>query len=101
MVVFSPVSQTSVCVPPTSVFNSAPPSAAISVFYQNVRGLRTKLNLLRYSTFIFDYDILIFTETWLNNCFCSSELGLVNLNIFRSDRDTNTSGVIAYVVVVF
>ena len=37
------------------------------------------------------YDIIILVETWLNDSFSDSELGLINYNIFRLDRCPNNS----------
>ena len=63
------------------------------VYYQNVRGLRTKLDDLKFAILCsaVQYDILVFVETWLNSSISSSELGLTNFNIFRSDRSSSTS----------
>ena len=63
------------------------------VYYQNVRGLRTKLEDLKNAIMCsaVHYDILIFVETWLNESISSSELGLSNFNIFRVDRSSRTS----------
>ena len=63
------------------------------VYYQNVRGLRTKLDDLKLAILCsaVHYDILVFVETWLNSSISSSELGLTNFNIFRSDRTSRTS----------
>ena len=57
-------------------------------YYQNVRGLRTKLEDLKTAIMCsaVQYDILIFVETWLNASISSSELGLSDFNIFRADR---------------
>lgn len=52
-----------------------------------MRGLKTKLRNVLYNTSIIDYDIYIFTETWLNSTIFSSELFDSNLfNVFRCDR---------------
>lgn len=56
-----------------------------------MRGLRGKLIDLRQALLTVSYDVIIFTETWLNSSFHSSELGFLNYNIFRSDRNANTS----------
>ena len=67
------------------------------MYYQNVRGLNTKLNQLTTGILLMsvEYDIIIFTETWLQNDVSNSELGLFNYNIFRNDRilgDLSTGG---------
>lgn len=54
----------------------------INVYFQNVRGLRTKLDILRHSLSLSFNDIFIFTEKWLNDDFYSNELGFHNFNVF-------------------
>jgi Reverse transcriptase (RNA-dependent DNA polymerase) len=63
----------------------------VNIYYQNVRGLRTKLNLLQCNVSLSSYDILIFTETWLTDDYHDSELGLTNYAIYRRDRSADTS----------
>ena len=43
------------------------------------------------STLLFDYDILLFTETNLSSDINDSELGLPAYNVYRCDRNSNTS----------
>lgn len=61
----------------------------LQVYYQNVRGLNTKINELFDSTAgcQVDYDVIAFTETWLNSSVKNSELFDLNFVVFRSDRD--------------
>lgn len=59
--------------------------------YQNVKGLRTKLNTIRVNIYDLDYDYLSLTETWLHSGINDNELGLHNFNIYRLDRNSNTS----------
>ncbi|XP_043479942.1 uncharacterized protein LOC122509766 [Leptopilina heterotoma] len=63
----------------------------VSIYYQNVRGVRTKLHLLRQSIPLKDYVIFILSETWLTPAINSSELGFTRYDIFRSDRCVTTS----------
>ena len=65
----------------------------LNIFYQNVRGLRTKLTAFAsaVSCFSVDLDVIILTETWLTEGFLDSELGLHNFNIYRMDRGAETS----------
>lgn len=57
-----------------------------------MRGLRTKLELLKLINLsVINYDVLIFTETWLNDSILDSELGLDGYQIFRKDRSSLTS----------
>jgi len=60
-------------------------------YYQNVRGLRTKLDILRCYCSLFDFDYCILTETLLTVDFCDTELGLTDYQLFRFDRNENTS----------
>ncbi|KAG5897261.1 hypothetical protein JTB14_013162 [Gonioctena quinquepunctata] len=62
-----------------------------SIYYQNVRGLRTKLWELEQSVSSCDYDVIVLTETWLNNDIGNGELNLTNYNLFRKDRSITTS----------
>jgi hypothetical protein len=63
----------------------------INGYYQNCRGLRTKLVNFNCNTSCFNYVFISLTETWLTNNFHTSELGLSNYNIFRCDRSPKTS----------
>ena len=58
----------------------------IRVFYQNVRGLRTKFDKLRSLSVAFDYDIIILVETWLYTGIFEEELGMNTFSIFRCQR---------------
>ncbi|KAL4152924.1 hypothetical protein QTP88_000757 [Uroleucon formosanum] len=66
-------------------------NSLLSGYYQNVRGLRTKLNLLKCSIPSSTHDFIIFTETWLRNTFLDNELGFTQHNVFRRDRTEKTS----------
>jgi len=63
------------------------------VYYQNVRGLRTKLEELRcgIQSITDTFDIIILVETWLCDGIMDAELGLENYRIFRQDRNANNS----------
>lgn len=64
----------------------------LKVFYQNVRGLKTKLVSLRCSFPMFSfYDIIIFTETWLTPDISDNELGFTGFQVIRLDRNHNNS----------
>lgn len=64
-------------------------SPTVTCYYQNVRGVRTKTNdLLVSSTVARQYDIVAFTETWLNDSFSNAEIFDTNLyDVFRCDRN--------------
>lgn len=63
----------------------------LSVYYQNVNGLRTKLLELQKAINTCIYDILILTETNLSPDVSDRELGLSDFSIFRTDRSHTTS----------
>lgn len=58
----------------------------LSGYYQNVRGLRTNLNTLRFNIPLFDVDYFVFTETWLSVDINDAELDFDRYNVFRTDR---------------
>ncbi|KAF0751838.1 Reverse transcriptase domain-containing protein [Aphis craccivora] len=61
-------------------------------FYQNCRGLRFKLVILRCNTAAaLEHIFIILSETWLTNGIFNNELGLYNYNIFRCDRSSLSS----------
>lgn len=59
------------------------------VYYQNVRGLRTKLLdlCIAIASVYEDFDIMVLVETWLNDGIANTELGLEDFNIYRLDRN--------------
>ncbi|XP_062706730.1 uncharacterized protein LOC134287803 isoform X2 [Aedes albopictus] len=65
-------------------------NAFLSIYYQNVRGLRTKTTDLKLRLSSSDYDVIIFTETWLRPDINDSEL-TSDYSIFRCDRSAATS----------
>lgn len=61
-------------------------------YYQNVRGLKTKLSIFRQNFVTLNhYDYLILTETWLTTEISSSELGMSDYLIYRTDRNNINS----------
>jgi len=63
-----------------------------NIFYQNMSGLRIKLNDLRCNFLIFNtYEIIVITETWLFPEIPNSEFGPICFQIFRLDRNSNTN----------
>ena len=62
---------------------------SLSVLYQNVRGLRTKLNEFKQNLNVNHPDIVFITESWLNdNIFDHEIIDLNQYSIFRRDRQT-------------
>ncbi|XP_062541343.1 uncharacterized protein LOC134209375 [Armigeres subalbatus] len=70
---------------------AASDSRYLSVYYQNVRGVRTKTTVLKLRLSSFDYDVVVLSETWLKSDICNSELSS-DYSIFRCDRSEFTSG---------
>lgn len=64
----------------------------LSVYYQNCRGLRTKLNTLYINILSHNYDIIILTETWLHEGISDRELIDSRYQVFRCDRDRVSTG---------
>lgn len=63
----------------------------LNIYYQNVRGLRSKLLNLRTNFILLSYDAYILTETWLSDDIDNSELCFDGYLIFRCDRNVRTS----------
>lgn len=67
---------------------------SIKIYYQNVRGVRTKWEEFYLNLFEIDADIICITESWLNSNFNCGEFIHSNYISHRRDRDytaTNTS----------
>ena len=69
---------------------STPTDRLLSVYYQNVRGLRTKIVQLRLLLSSCDYDLLVLTETWLRSDIEDAEI-TADYTLFRCDRSHLTS----------
>ena len=61
------------------------------MYYQNVRGLRTKSTELFIATIACCYDIISFTETWLHSSIYDSELFHSYFVVYRCDRSEKYS----------
>ena len=61
----------------------------LSIYYQNVRGLRTKTDSFHMGVMSGNYDIIALTETWLNSSFYDSELFDNRYTVIRRDRSEN------------
>lgn len=65
--------------------------APINIYYQNVRGLRTKTAVFFRNVCSNSYDVICLTETWLMDGISDSEFDDGYL-VWRRDRDyTHTS----------
>jgi len=58
----------------------------IDIFYQNVRGLRTKSTILLNSLTTQDSDIFLLTETWLTADHPNAAYFPPTFNVERNDR---------------
>jgi hypothetical protein len=63
----------------------------VYLYYQNVRGLNTKLFDLTSAIPMISSDIIMFSETWLNKSVKNGELGFKDYCVYRRDRDAETS----------
>lgn len=59
----------------------------LDIFYQNVRGLRTKSVEIFDNVCSSDFKIICLTETWLNESFSNSNFFPETYSIYRSDRN--------------
>ena len=61
---------------------------SISIFYANVRSLKNKLDYLKFFLNTYTYDVIAFSETWLNKHIEDYSLITdMKYQIFRSDRN--------------
>lgn len=62
----------------------------LSIYAQNVGGLRTKLDQLKQSIGNGCYDIMLFVETWLTSDFGDNEVASEFYNVYRRDGQSTT-----------
>lgn len=60
--------------------------SSLLIYYQNVRSINTKLNDIFHKTYLPEFDLYIFTETWLKPGVFNSEIFSNMYSIFRCDR---------------
>lgn len=60
----------------------------LKVYYQNVRGLRTKTDAFFRSISMSDYDVILLCETWLHEHILDGELFDDRYIVYRNDRDS-------------
>lgn len=58
----------------------------LHVYYQNVRGLRSKTTDFRLNIISNNWDIIALTETWLNSSVYNAELFPDGYQVYRRDR---------------
>lgn len=64
--------------------------AALKIYYQNFRGLKTKTKDLYLATSLGDYDVIVGTETWLDDSVYDNELFCNNYHMYRRDRQSTS-----------
>ncbi|CAH4030604.1 unnamed protein product [Pieris brassicae] len=67
-------------------FNSMDPMAGLNIYYQNIRGMRTKTNAISQEIQKHDFDIILMTETWLVSSICTYEFIDRRYTVYRRDR---------------
>jgi len=65
------------------------PNNSITLYYQNIRGSRTKLPKIYLNSKTLDYDIYVLTETWIYPSINSLEIFDNSYAVFRKDRYDN------------
>lgn len=63
----------------------------LSIYYQNCRGMRTKMHTLFMNILSFEFDIITLTETWLVPEIYDNEFIDQRYVVFRCDRDRNAT----------
>lgn len=64
----------------------------LKLYYQNVRGLKTKTDKFRTNIITNSYDVILLCETWLIFSLFSSELFDDRYIVYRKDRDNVSIG---------
>lgn len=64
----------------------------LTLYYQNVRGLNTKLLEARTFVNVNNFDVISLTETFLHDGVSSSEIFNNSYTVYRNDRDTYAGG---------
>lgn len=64
----------------------------LNIFYQNVRGLRTKTDTFYRQMVASSFDVIVLTETWLLDGILNSEFFDERYIVWRRDRDYALTG---------
>lgn len=67
------------------------PHQPFSIYYQNTRGLNTKISDFSLSVLSSDYDVIALTETWLKQSVDNTELFGNSYFVYRCDRSSLNS----------
>lgn len=65
--------------------------SGLRLYYQNIRGIRTKTNVFYQNVLAECYDVILITETWLNYSFLNTEICDKRYEVFRCDRSVKSS----------
>ena len=68
-----------------------------SVLYFNARSLKNKIDELSARCEIYNPDVIIITETWLDPVIPDSFVAINSYDLLRCDRDSNGGGVALYI----
>ena len=63
----------------------------LNLYYQNVRGLRTKLNDIYNNSLLHDFHMILITESWLKEYINDSEILCDKYTVYRHDRSLTTN----------
>lgn len=88
----SPYLFTAILISPSQVMQTREKLKTLSIYYQNVRSLRTKDDTFSEGVVLSDYDVYCITETWLLSDISSYELFCDSYSIFRRDRNYGVTG---------
>lgn len=64
----------------------------LKIYYQNVRGLRSKCREVKINILNNDHDIYILTESWLNDSVFDGEIFDSRYTVYRRDRNAMNGG---------
>ena len=59
----------------------------LSIYYQNARSIKSKVNEVYYNLSDSEFDIVCITESWLDSSVDDNEFMPPNFDVFRTDRD--------------
>lgn len=65
-------------------------SKELKMYYQNIKGIKTKLSLLQSTLPMFEHDRMLLSERWLEPNINCIELSFINHNVHRLNRSILT-----------
>lgn len=77
-------------IPKTAANNGTKPDK-LSMYYQNTRGLNSKIQSFYLAVTSSNYDVVILTETWLKSSISDTELFGDDFVVYRCDRNIRNS----------